>query len=221
MGRNELGRPERARVTGIRRRPLMIGALIAAGITLVAVATVAVTTFGAPSPDLASGQSTHSVEAPHSADPTHNDEATHSSTGTPTSSSPATPAPSKSVVNVSLTDLGGPKGQGNGGYSPDAMGLTTDHATVPHGRVTFHVKNAGEVEHEMIILPLDSAQPIGARPFGGDAKIDESARLHEESHAEAHTSVSVTVTLAPGRYELVCNHAGHYVSGMYSQLTVT
>jgi uncharacterized cupredoxin-like copper-binding protein len=31
----------------------------------------------------------------------------------------------------------------------------------------------------------------------------------------------VTVTLAPGRYELVCNLPGHYVSGMYGELTVT
>jgi len=31
----------------------------------------------------------------------------------------------------------------------------------------------------------------------------------------------VTVTLAPGQYELVCNLAGHYTAGMYAQLTVT
>jgi uncharacterized cupredoxin-like copper-binding protein len=29
-----------------------------------------------------------------------------------------------------------------------------------------------------------------------------------------------TVTLAPGRYELVCNIPGHYAAGMYTQLTV-
>jgi uncharacterized cupredoxin-like copper-binding protein len=30
----------------------------------------------------------------------------------------------------------------------------------------------------------------------------------------------VTVTLPPGRYELVCNLPGHYAAGMYTQLTV-
>ena len=30
----------------------------------------------------------------------------------------------------------------------------------------------------------------------------------------------VTLTLAPGRYELVCNFPGHYAAGMYTQLTV-
>jgi uncharacterized cupredoxin-like copper-binding protein len=31
----------------------------------------------------------------------------------------------------------------------------------------------------------------------------------------------VTVTLAPGHYELVCNLPGHYTAGMYTQLDVT
>jgi len=31
----------------------------------------------------------------------------------------------------------------------------------------------------------------------------------------------MTLTLPPGEYELVCNIAGHYVSGMYGKLTVT
>ena len=31
----------------------------------------------------------------------------------------------------------------------------------------------------------------------------------------------VTVTLAAGRYEIVCNLPGHYAAGMYAQLTVT
>ena len=31
----------------------------------------------------------------------------------------------------------------------------------------------------------------------------------------------VTLDLAPGRYELVCNLPGHYAAGMYTLLTVT
>lgn len=31
----------------------------------------------------------------------------------------------------------------------------------------------------------------------------------------------VTVTLPPGRYELICNLPGHCAEGMYTQLTVT
>jgi len=111
-------------------------------------------------------------------------------------------------------------GRGKGGYSTTAMHVVTDQATVPHGPVTFRVTNAGVIEHEMLILPLGDSQAIGTRPFGSDARIDESGKLREASHSEPKVVRSVTVTLAPGRYELVCNHPGHYVSGMYAQLTV-
>ena len=134
------------------------------------------------------------------------------------------------VVNVSLTDSGGPMGEGNGPMHPGAMGLTADQTTVPHGKVTFLVTNAGVVDHEMVILSLDEAQVMGTRPFDGQAKIDETGSLGEASTSGGDgkgegitpgASGRMTVSLAPGRYELVCNYMGHYVSGMYGELTVT
>lgn len=199
----------------------MIGAMISAGIAMVASAAMAVTNLSSPSADPSSGKSSASSRATHDSGATSSGGATPSSSGSPTSSSPATSAVSRTVVNVSLADRGGPKGLGTGGYSPDAMTLSTDHATVPRGPVTFKVTNIGDIDHEMLVLPLEVSQPIGSRPFGGDAKVDDTGKLHHESHAVPDASVSVTMTLAPGRYELVCNHAGHYVSGMYTQLTVT
>lgn len=112
-------------------------------------------------------------------------------------------------------------GQGSGAYSSHAMGLITDQTTVPHGSVSFIVTNAGSVDHEMLILPLTDSQAVGTRPFDAGAKIDEAGSLGEASHSEPKASASLTVTLAPGRYELVCNHVGHYASGMFTQLTVT
>ena len=137
---------------------------------------------------------------------------------------------SGTVVNVSLTDSGGPMGEGNGPMHPGAMGLTADQTTVPHGKVTFRVTNAGVVNHEMVVLSLAGAQVMGTRPFDGQAKIDETGSLGEastsggEGKGEGITpgaSGRMTVSLAPGRYELVCNYMGHYVSGMYGELTVT
>ncbi len=137
---------------------------------------------------------------------------------------------SGTVVNVSLTDSGGPMGEGNGPMQPGAMGLTADLATVPQGKVTFRVTNAGAVNHEMVILPLADAQVMGTRPFDSEAKIDEKGNLGEASASGAEgkgegilpgATGRTTVTLAPGRYELVCNYMGHYVSGMYGKLTVT
>ena len=146
------------------------------------------------------------------------------------SSGDASGGPSGAVVNISLTDSGGPMGEGNGPMHPGAMGLRADRATVPHGAVSFLVTNAGAVKHEMVILPMADTQAVGTRPFGGNAKVDEAGSLGEASSSGGSgagegiapgASSRVTVTLAPGRYELVCNFMGHYVSGMYRQLTVT
>lgn len=136
------------------------------------------------------------------------------------------------VVKVSLTDMGGSMmgGQGNGMMGRGAMGLSADHATVPHGTVSFLVTNDGGIDHEMMILPLDGSRTAGARPVGGDDKIDEAGSLGEASKtngANADHRIApgasgwVTVTLAPGHYELVCNLPGHYTAGMYTQLNVT
>ena len=200
------------------RRPVMVGVLLVAVVALVASAAVAVglidrSPSGSPSgPSMMSGG------------------ARPSGPGSVTDSPPAAPKASGTFVNVSLTDSGGPMGEGNGPMHPGAMGLSADQGSVPHGTVSFVVTNAGAVKHEMVILPMAASQVAGTRPFGGDAKVDEAGSMGEASNSggsgsgegiEPGASSQVTVTLAPGRYELVCNLIGHYVSGMYRQLTVT
>ena len=200
------------------RRPLLFGALVAAVIALVASAVVALDTLGGHSSGATSGQSmVHAGVTP-------------GGSGSLPGSSPTTPNLPGTVVNVSLTDMGGPMGEGNGPLHAGAMGMRTDQATVPHGTVSFLVTNTGSVNHEMVILPLADSQLVGTRPFGGDAKIDEAGSLGEASNSGGKgagegivpgASSWVTVTLVPGRYELVCNLTGHYVSGMFTQVTVT
>jgi uncharacterized cupredoxin-like copper-binding protein len=204
----------------MRRRPLKAGVRVAAVTALVAVTAVA-----------ASAAIVVSLTAgPTSAGSISSDGASPSSSGTLPASTAGAQHPSDSVVNISLTDSGGPMGEGSGMMHPGAMGLSADPATVPHGSVTFRVSNAGAVNHELVILPLAASQAVGARPFGADAKIDETGSLGEASKSGGEgpgrgilpgASSRVTVTLAPGQYELVCNIMGHYVSGMYSKLTVT
>jgi uncharacterized cupredoxin-like copper-binding protein len=153
-----------------------------------------------------------------------------SSPRSPSESTRAVPKLPGAVVNVSLTDSGGPMGEGDGTLHAGAMGLRTDRASVPHGTVSFLVTNAGSVSHEMVVLPLAGSQAAGTRPFGADAKVDEAGSLGEASNSGGQgagegiapgASSWVTLNLAPGRYELVCNRPGHYVSGMFGQITVT
>lgn len=136
-----------------------------------------------------------------------------------------------SVVNVSLTNMGGPlMGQHNGMMSGGAMRLTADRVTVPGGKVSFLVTNEGTISHEMVVLPLPDDQVVGTRPIGGDGKVNEAGSVGEASNTCAAgagqgilpgTSSWVTLTLTPGRYELLCNLPGHYAAGMYAQLTVS
>jgi uncharacterized cupredoxin-like copper-binding protein len=201
------------------RRPLLVGALVAAVVALVASAAVAV---GAG-----------------------NGGALPGGVGFLSGSSPAAPSLPGTVVNVSLADMGGSMmgqrngmlgqrngmmGQRGGMMSGGSMRLSADHATVPHGTVSFLATNGGSINHEMVILPLPASQSVGARPTGADAKADEAGNLGEASNTNGKgagqgvvpgASSWMTVNLAPGQYELVCNLPNHYTAGMYTQLTVT
>ena len=135
-------------------------------------------------------------------------------------------------MNVSLANMGGSMigGQGNTMMGRGAMRLLADRTTVPHGTVSFLATNSGSIDHEMVVLPLAGSQTAGLRSVGGEGKVDEAGSLGEASKTNGAGSGAgitpggsgwVTVTLAPGQYELVCNLAGHYTAGMYTQLTVT
>jgi len=143
----------------------------------------------------------------------------------------AAPILAGTVVRVSLTNMGGPMMGQRGGMMPGgAMRLNADHATAAHGIISFLVTNSGSISHELIILPLPDSQVVGTRTIGDDARIDEAGSLGEASASCGDgagegivpgASSWVTITLAPGRWELVCNLPGHYAAGMYTQLTVT
>ncbi|MDQ4489205.1 sulfocyanin-like copper-binding protein [Sinomonas sp. ASV486] len=129
------------------------------------------------------------------------------------------------TVKVTLSDmgsmLGGPRMRGG-------MRLSSDRASVPSGKVSFAVTNAGSVPHELVILPLPAGQVPGTRSVGADGRVDETGSVGEASASCAEgagegilpgASSWVTVELKPGTYELVCNLPGHYWAGMHTVLT--
>jgi uncharacterized cupredoxin-like copper-binding protein len=188
------------------RRPLLVGALAAAVIALVASGAVAV---GALRGGVGPGA--------------------HGFLSGSQRTAPKLPG---TVMTVSLTNMGGPMmgGQGATMMGRGGMGLIADHATVPHGTVSFFVANDGSIDHEMVVLPLADTQAAGTRPIGGDGKVDEAGSLGEASKTDGEgtgegivpgASGWMTVTLSPGHYELVCNLAGHYTAGMFTEITVT
>jgi uncharacterized cupredoxin-like copper-binding protein len=135
------------------------------------------------------------------------------------------------VVNVTLMNAGGPM-MGSpmmGGVRGGMMRLTATPSSVPAGQESFVATNMGSLNHELVILPLPANQIVGTRAIQSDGTIDETGSLGEASNGcgagsgdgiAPGASSWVNVTLAPGRYELVCNLPGHYAASMYSQFTV-
>ena len=142
-------------------------------------------------------------------------------------------------VTVVLADMGG--GMMGGAYGGWMMGgrsmmrggpmmLHASPQTVPAGTVRLVAVNHGTRTHELVVLPLAAGASAGARTLGADDSVDEAGSLGEASNAcgagsgdgiTAGTAGWVTLTLTPGRYELVCNLPGHYAAGMYTELDVT
>ena len=95
---------------------------------------------------------------------------------------------------------------------------TVDPVSVPAGEVTFNFKNAGDSEHEMVILKTDIA--FDALEIT-DNRVSEDDSVGEISETEAGATVSQTFDLEAGNYVLVCNILLHYGHGMRMAFTVT
>ncbi|WP_217924291.1 hypothetical protein [Miltoncostaea oceani] len=134
-------------------------------------------------------------------------------TSTPTpagTSAPATTAPASTAPEAASTVavvLG----------RPVEFGITADPATVPAGPATFAVSNAGEILHEMVVVPAPDGVD-GLTLDGGEA--DETGALGEVADLAPGDDGTLTVDLPAGDYVLLCNLPGHFAGGMYTALTV-
>ena len=144
--------------------------------------------------------------------------------GSQGSSSSAAASPSPGTVDATLNDTQGVQGP---------MSITTDTDTAPAGDVTFVVKNAGTIEHEMIVLKTDI--PFDQLPVAdagdppvpvstGANKVDETDNVGETGDPNLQPGETRTFTItgmAPGKYVLLCNLEGHYQMGMRAPFTVS
>jgi len=113
------------------------------------------------------------------------------------------------------------------------MTLTLAPTSATAGDISFTVKNAGTIDHEMVVLKTDTAfdklpvvdagDPPAPVTTGAD-KIDEADNVGEtgDPNLKAGDSRTFTITgLAAGNYVLVCNIAKHYGLGMRAAFTVS
>jgi uncharacterized cupredoxin-like copper-binding protein len=134
------------------------------------------------------------------------------------------------LVNVMLGDMG--MTQMMGGTAPlgARMMLHAAPRTFAAGRISLVATNRGWRTHELVVLPLAASGRAGHRVIGKDGKVDEAGSLGEASTScaagtgdgiRAGTVGWTTLTLAPGRYELICNLRNHYANGMHQQIRVS
>ena len=115
----------------------------------------------------------------------------------------STPPPSASgpsVVQTRLTDFK----------------ITPSAREVPAGKVTFVATNAGDEEHEMVVVR--TAKPAGSLAKGKEAS--EAGAVDEIGEFAAGKTKRLTLNLKPGHYALLCNVPGHYKAGMFTDFTV-
>ncbi len=145
-----------------------------------------------------------------------------------TCSAPATQP--GTTVQVMLGDMGLTSMMSGTAPLGTHMMLRSSLVSVPSGPTSFVVNNMGWRTHELVILPLADGQTVGQRVPDSDGKVAETGSLGEASApcaagtGEGITARTVgwtTMTMAPGRYELLCNLANHYANGMWQEFDVT
>ena len=102
-------------------------------------------------------------------------------------------------VSVTLTDTG----------------VTLAQTSVGSGPVTFKVKNAGSIVHELVVVRTDIAQDKIQPNTDEPSKMSEEGTQGESGDLEAGLTKDFTLNLSAGKYVLMCNQPGHYMAGMH------
>jgi len=89
--------------------------------------------------------------------------------------------------------------------------------TVKAGKVTFVVSNVGKINHEMVVVK--TIVPPGKLKENAEHEVSEKGSVGEAVVDHGKTG-RVTLTLKPGKYQLLCNLPSHYSAGQYIGFTV-
>jgi uncharacterized cupredoxin-like copper-binding protein len=89
------------------------------------------------------------------------------------------------------------------------------------GDVRLAVRNRGPVAHELVVVKLsDSPLPLRRDGMTVDEDAVEARTAFALEPQPAGTVSRLRIRLTRGRYELLCNMAGHYRGGMHTELDV-
>ena len=111
-----------------------------------------------------------------------------------------TSAGSSSTVNVRLTDFR----------------VSASPASAAAGRVTFVVRNAADIDHELVVIR--TRRRASRLPLRNGRASERGSR--GEVELEGGERRRLTLNLPAGHYALICNIGQHYRAGMRRDFTV-
>jgi len=130
-------------------------------------------------------------------------------------------APPKPAVTALAPNPNGPietkLGDGTGG-PPNAgsMWIALSRSTNSGSKVTFRVRNVGNLPHEFVVLKTDKS----ANGLGTGSRVPEDGNVGETGDLQTGESKALKLKLKAGHYALICNLPGHYAAGMHTDFTV-
>jgi hypothetical protein len=94
-------------------------------------------------------------------------------------------------------------------------------ARVRAGEVRLLIHNKGPEMHELLVVRSRHGRlPLRTDGFTVDEEALDPVTLGEQEGQFAGHTRELLLHLRPGRYELFCNMAGHYLGGMEAELVV-
>jgi uncharacterized cupredoxin-like copper-binding protein len=127
------------------------------------------------------------------------------------------------AVGLALPLVGCGGGGGGVAVAEDDFSISLESTDLPAGKTTFDVTNDAGQTHEFVVVKTDLAED--ALPTDENGDVDEEGEgmepVDEIEDITAGTTKSLTVSLDPGNYVLICNLPSHYRQGMYQAITVS
>jgi uncharacterized cupredoxin-like copper-binding protein len=96
--------------------------------------------------------------------------------------------------------------------------ITPKH--VQAGNVRLVVRNHGPDTHEVVVVRSRSRIPLRRDGLTVDEEALSAVTVASVEGTGPGSVEYVRVHLAPGRYELFCNMAGHFMAGMHGEFVV-
>ena len=96
--------------------------------------------------------------------------------------------------------------------------LVPTPASVKAGKITFVVRNTGKIQHQFVVIKTNL--PPNKLPMKG-AAASETGSVGKIGEIDPGQTKSVTLTLKPGSYVLICNLPGHYMLGQRAPFHVS